>query len=156
MPPLTVVPASANLERPVMSLEDRLAASPGAQGRDRMADACAHRLMHMAHRALDVRGMDPMSFLVACIAVDSSWRPVVDELMPGNEQGWQAERDHGAMPVAMGIVMRAGFQDMVLRDNPGLQPSLTSPPASGHAHLLVLDDTGGTVYDVPARAHIPH
>ncbi len=134
-----------------MNLDDIAAASPAAQGRHTMAVACQDRLMHLAHRALDVHGMDPMAFVVVCIAVDSRWRPVVDELMPNNEPRWQTERERGATPVAMGIVMRTGFQDKVLAASPDLLPALSTSPTRGLAHLVVLDDTGGTVYDVPAR-----
>jgi len=62
------------------------------------------RLSELAYRAMSVRHMEPGTFMVVCIEVDSELRWLVDMIMPDNEGMWQRLRDDGAAPFARGSV----------------------------------------------------
>jgi hypothetical protein len=84
-------------------------------------------------------------FVVLCIAVDSDWRDLVDLLMPDHD--WQQYRDRGEQPVARGTVFAAVCEYLVER-LPNIEQSLMEIPPAGKAKAIVLDEGGGTVYEI--------
>ena len=98
------------------------------------------RLSELALRALS-RGHAARDFLVVCIEVDSTWRTIVDDLMPRHD--WQAVRDRGEKPIARGTVMREGLADLLSARVPDIAGALRSTPAPGTAHAVVLGSRDG-------------
>jgi hypothetical protein len=119
--------------------------SEAAQGRHNVMLDSAKRLAQIAHRAIHVRDLKTNDFVVVCIKVDSRWRELVDILMPNHD--WQQYRDMGREPIARGTVL-GPICDVLIEELPDLEPSLREVYPDGMAKAIVLDDTGGTVYQI--------
>ncbi|MDB5224822.1 MAG: hypothetical protein JWO43_444 [Candidatus Adlerbacteria bacterium] len=110
-----------------------------------MMQTCALRLAEMAHRALHIKGLRRDQVVMVCIKVDSRWRWIVDQLMPGAD--WQQYRDQGQEPVARGSAMWP-ICEAVADELPDLKDALLEIPAEGRVKVIALDDGGGTVYEI--------
>lgn len=125
--------------------------SPAAEQRNEMFAQSKHRLQHFAFRALTVHGKNSSEFIVVCIAVDSDWRELVDLLMPNTtEAQWQAYRDRGEPPIAMGFA-NTGARAYILERLPDLRASLEGVCPEGTANAVVLNQGGGSVYEITAQ-----
>ncbi len=122
--------------------------SDEAKGRHVLMQTSAERLAQIAHRAIHVKGLKTNDFVVVCIKVDSRWRGLVDHLMPN--ENWQQYRDQGMEPVARGSVFSA-LSDYLIKELPELKESLLEIYPDGKAKAVVLDDTGGTVYQIEPK-----
>jgi hypothetical protein len=126
--------------------------SDAAMLRNNIVDQCMERLQHFAFRAFSAYGLGVNDFVVICIVVDSRWRDLVNLLMPNaTDAHWQAFRDRGELPVARGIAL-AGAIDLILERLPDLRPAFEESYPEGTARCVALDDSGGTVYQIVARA----
>jgi len=123
--------------------------SDEAKGRHEIMEVNAERLTQIAHRAIHVRGLKTNDFIVVCIMVDSRWRPLVDQLMPNHD--WQQYRDQGMKPIARGSVVLNSIAPRLINELPGLRDSLCEVYPDGKAKAIVLDDTGGTVYQIEPK-----
>jgi len=137
---MTVTPTTADGEALVLS--------EAAQGRHDLMEQNLGRLEQIAHRAIHVKGLGANDFIIVCIKVDSRWRSVVDQLMP--EHDWQQYRDQGMQPIARGSVA-ASFADYLAEELPDLREALREVYPYGKAKAVVLDDTGGTVYEIEPK-----
>lgn len=113
-----------------------------------MWEANRGRLSELAARA-GAKGHAAKDILIVCIDVDTSWRDVVDELMPGYD--WQAYRDRGELPIARGSVMRAGFGDYLCAAVPDIAHLIRSAPPPGMWHAVVMTAGNATVYLVESK-----
>lgn len=121
--------------------------SESAEGRHAIFLQCVDRLRHFAYRAMSDHGLANDKFIVVCIAVDSSWRWLVDILIPGGD--WQRYRDRGEKPVARGCVsFNENFRRIIFAELPELEACLSERPREGTVNCIVLDDSGGTVYEI--------
>ena len=120
--------------------------NPSAAQRHQMLMLAGARMRELAHRALYVHNLDPASFVVICIAVDSRWRPLVECVMPDSDDEWQKARENGNQPVALGIVR--GLNRLIACQLPKLRGPLEEAPAFGKVKAAILDDNGGTVYEI--------
>jgi hypothetical protein len=116
-----------------------------AKGRHDLMKVSAERLAQIAHRAIHVKGLETNDFIVVCIKVDSRWRDLVDYLMPNHD--WQQYRDQGMEPIARGSVL-ASLAEYLIEELPDLKDSLREACPDDKAKVVVLDDTGGTVYQI--------
>lgn len=95
-----------------------------------------------------MKGLKTNDFIVVCIKVDSRWRSLVDYLMPNED--WQQYRDQGMEPVARGSVL-SSLSDYLIEKLPELKESLREVYPEDKAKVVVLDDTGGTVYQIEPK-----
>ena len=122
--------------------------SEAADKRNNMVTQRMERLQHLAWRAINVRGMNNDEFVIVCIQVDSSWRDIVDMLMPNTpESHWQEFRDKGMEPIANGSAS-FGVCDIVAGRCPDIEQVLMEKPAEGVVKCLALNEEGCTVYDI--------
>lgn len=119
--------------------------SDAAKERHEMTQSSAERLAQMAHRAIHLKGLSPDQFVMVCIKVDSRWRWIVDQLMPGYD--WQQFRDRGEEPIARGSALFP-ICEVVAEELPDLKNALMEIPAEGRVKLIALDDGGGIVYEI--------
>ena len=131
--------------------------SDAAEHRNNIALEMMHRLQHFAWKAVHIHNNRNDEVVVICIHVDSRWRWLADELMPGNEAGWQAQRSAGKQPIALGLVL---FDIVVGLAGvfPDIRDVLLETPESGVYKGIVLDDGGCTVIDVAPKEDtgVPH
>ena len=109
----------------------------------------ATRLGDLAQLAL-ARGHRAADILIVCIVVDSSWRPLVDALLPGHD--WQAARDRGEIPVCQGSVPRQGTVDRLCEVVPEIAPALRQSPPPGQLHVVVCVEGGASLFVVTPRS----
>ena len=121
--------------------------SEAAEGRNQIFSQNMGRLQHFAYRAMNVHGLSNEEFIVVCIMVDSSWRWLVDAIMPGAD--WQPFRDRGENPTARGFVsLPEDLRGIIVAKLPEFDVCLSERPKEGTANCIVLDDSGGTVYEI--------
>ena len=124
--------------------------SEAAKGRHRLFAQCLDRLQNFAYRGLNVYSLNNTRFIVVCIVVDSRWRTLVDMLMPNaTEAHWQVFRDRDEIPVARGIArFNEALKQLIVSELPELADSFSKPTCDTKANCIVLDDSGGTVYEI--------
>jgi len=122
--------------------------SDAAEYRNNMYVDSLARLQHAAWRALNVLGKRNVEVVVICIEVDSRWRDIVDQLMPGYD--WQSIRDAGEKPVARGSAMWP-ICEVVAERLPDIADVCLEIPAEGMVKAIVLSDGGGTVYELEPK-----
>lgn len=122
--------------------------SEAANRRNNMVSERMARLQHLAWRAINIRGLNNTEFVIVCIQVDSSWRDLVDALMPNTpESHWQEFRDKGMVPVANGSAS-VGVCEIVAERCPEIRDVLIEEPSEGVVKCIALDEGGCTVYDI--------
>ncbi len=122
--------------------------SPAAEKRNVMYGQSLTRLAHLAWRQINLFNKGHDEFVTVAIAVDSRWRDLVDHLMPNTpESHWQAMRDQGIEPVAIGSVSRV-FCDFFAAEFTDIAAVLMAPPGDGFVKCIAVDDGGCTVYDL--------
>lgn len=122
--------------------------SPAAEARNDMAMQCMDRLQHFAYRAIHTRGLRNDQFFVICVEVDSRWRDLVAQLMPGAD--WQQYRDAGQAPIARGAVpirVAVSIAEQCPETIPALM-TLQQPLPPQKANCVVLNDGGCTVLEI--------
>lgn len=122
--------------------------SPAAQKRHAMVTDSYERLQHLAFRAQSVHDLKNDEVVVVCIKVDTEWRPVVDALMPG--ANWQQHRDLGLEPAARGTA-KFPICEVIAEKLPGIADALMKKPKKGLYKCIVLDEGGGTVYEIEPK-----
>lgn len=122
--------------------------SEAAEFRNTMYINSMSRLQHIAWRALNVHNLANDKFVIVCIEVDSRWRPIVDQLMPG--QDWQAIRDIGEEPMARGSAMW-GICEVVAEELPDIADVALEMPPKGKVKVIVLSEGGGTIYEMEPK-----
>ena len=91
------------------------------------------RLDYFVTRMRD-RRMSPREAVVTCIQVDDPFGgQLADALMPGHD--WQAIRDQGLEPVARGLAMREGIEEILSEVYPNVGANLKS--AEGYVAVVV-------------------
>jgi hypothetical protein len=127
--------------------------SNAAKKRHDMVIQCLDRLQNFAHRAKHLHGLANDEVVIVCIKVDSDWRSIVDDLMPGAD--WQQFRDIGLEPVARGT---ATFPicEIIAERLPDVSDVLLETPSEGHFKLIALDEGGCTVYEIEPIANVLH
>lgn len=122
--------------------------SEAAERRNEMVSQNMERLQHIAWRTMTVRKKNNEQFVLTCIKVDSPWRVLVDELMPNTpESHWQAVRDQGMAPVAVGAAS-VGICVIAAKRFPDIAAVINEIPAEGVAKCIALDESGCTVYNI--------
>lgn len=122
--------------------------SDAAEHRNTMYIQSAHRLQHFAWRALNILGKKNNEVVVICIEVDSRWRDLVEQLMPGYD--WDAERVSGRQPIALGSTTWA-ICKFLAEEFPDLAKVALEVPPEGKAKAVVLDDGGCTIYELEPK-----
>lgn len=103
------------------------------------------RMVYFARRIVE-RGQTPQEILITCIMVDDpNGGPLAEALMPGYD--WQPIRDQGQTPVARGLAVREGIQELLDKAIPEAGRALRDTPA--YAILVV---AYGQVIVVPQEA----
>lgn len=121
--------------------------SKADEERNKIFLSSMNRLQHFAYRAMNVHELNNTQFIVVCIDVDSQWRWLVDKVIPDTD--WQPFRDLGKTPIARGVVLFTDdFREILISELPDLETCLSESPAEGTANCIVLDDSGGTVYEI--------
>ena len=110
------------------------------------------KLKHLAWQVLIEQGRKNSDVVLVCIQVDSIWKYVVDELMPGNEERWQEVRDNGNMPNVVGTMLW-DFCHQIADDYPDLSKGLLKEPEDGVVKGLVLTSHGCLVIDVEPKVN---
>lgn len=96
---------------------------------------CADRVQHFARRMVE-RGSDPRETSILLVDVeDAHGGALADLLMPGHD--WQAYRDRGEHPVAVGLVPSRGMAPVVDAIQGGAAEALTCVD-DGHAAVIVV------------------
>lgn len=129
------IPASAQL-------------SDAAEHRNGMYTQVAHRLQHLAWRALNVHNKKNDEIVVICIEVDSRWRAWVEHIMPGHD--WDAVRASGRQPVAHATLTWEACV-FIAQEFPDLAKVAMEVPPEGKAKAIVLDDGGCTIYELEPK-----
>ena len=122
--------------------------SEEAEYRNTIYRQAAHRLQHLAWRALVVLGKKNCEFAIFCIQVDSRWRALVDHVMPG--QDWDVIRATGADPMAQGIISWA-VCTFVAKEFPDIASIALEVPPPGKMKVVVLTDGGCTIYEIEPK-----
>jgi hypothetical protein len=103
------------------------------------------RMRHLAYRAKNVHNLTNKEVIIVCIEVDSIWRWLVDILMPNHD--WEAIRMFEARPLAIGTASFAICKD-IAKELPDIADIIMGIPEDNLFKCIILDDTGGTVYDI--------
>ena len=127
--------------------------SAAAEDRNHIYNQAAHRLQHLAWRALNVLGKKNTEIAVVCIEVDSQWRELADALMPNHD--WDQIRATGARPVAQGTVTWA-ICELVANEFPDMADVAREAPPEGKVKAIVLNEGGCTIYELEPKSDIAH
>jgi hypothetical protein len=104
-------------------------------------------LQKLALEALKTCCLSHQEFILYCIAVDSVWRDVVDELHP--EGDWQPIRSRGLKPVAIGATTWDQL-DPFLQSLPNLETLKYLPLGDFCVRVLILHDDGFALAEILA------
>jgi len=122
--------------------------SKAAEHRNAIYSQTMPRLQHLAWRALTVLGKKNDEVVIICVQVDSTWRDLVDDLMPGHD--WDAIRATGAEPIAQGIVLWS-LCEFIAQEFPDIAKAVLEVPPPGKMKVIVLNDGGCTIYELEPR-----
>lgn len=108
-------------------------------------------LEHCAWFVLNEESEENTDVVLYCIKVDSVWRWIVDKINPDMEAGFQAQRDQGFDPIALGSVSW-NFCDTIVEHIPEMADEILEPPEPGTLKAILLSDDGCTVFNVEPKA----
>ncbi len=112
--------------------------------RDFLFQLNRERLAVMAASALN-KGLKHDEFVMTLIDVDdSTWRPIVEQLMPGHD--WQSYRDRGEKPISRGSAMASPLLSILSALVPDVETALTANLPEDLIKTIVMGRGGASVY----------
>lgn len=122
--------------------------SDAAEHRNMMYIQVAHRLQHLAWRALNVLDKKNDKIVVICIEVDSCWRGWAEHIMPDHD--WDSVRVSGKHPVAHATLTWEACE-FIAQEFPDLAKAALEVPPEGKVKAIVLDDGGCSIYELEPK-----
>ena len=103
------------------------------------------RLQYLAYIIKCSNALTNETMITVCIDVESEWRWLVDILVPYTN--WQTMGMFEARPLAVCTSSFSICKD-VAKKLPDIKDSIMEKPNAGHYKCIVLNDGGGTVYEI--------
>jgi hypothetical protein len=106
-------------------------------------------LMRLAHHHMYTQGLGRDTFVMLCIKPHPIWLPVLKHLQP--QRDWESLIESGEAPVVSGSA-RFSVCTILSELMPKYTEEVLALPSEGHVKTIVLDETGGTVYELLPQA----